>query len=316
MVFQTLHLLFQKGVPFKMQNTVKEHYVPQFYLKEFADESGKLHVYNFKSNKILRQSSSNICFINNLYETKWENANPALGKYVRQNYIENIFSKYEGEFSKVLTQILRVCNPSQSTDALILHGPERDLFFRFVVNMIVRNPANMEAITLNILKSNDIKNVEANQIRTILEKMGIGGADAVFLAAKKQIMLTNEPENSFPQWCFERLREMNFVFFYAQTNSFITGDIPVCMGDDPSILEEDKTSIYFALSPKVAVLFGNYVFFRNFKNHLVYIEEKLVDDFNCAFIKHQDSKQILIANSKAVIERYAKIMKSVRYGKH
>ena len=298
-----------------MQKTVKEHYVPQFYLRNFADEKGLLHIYDFKRHKYFTQSPKNICYENNLYETKWENANPKLGEFVLPNHIEKTFCEYEGEFSKVLTKILKICCPSQNPNALILKGNERNIFFQFIVNMIVRNPENMEVLALNKLEPDDTDNDEIKQIRTMLNDMEFGGADSICLAAKKKAMLTDRFDNSFPQVCLEELKRLNYTFFYAQTNSFITSNIPVCVGDDPIIIEDDKTCIYFALSPKVAVLFGNYKNSRNFKNQIVYVEEKQVENFNHMLIKHSDNKRILIENSNATIRKYGEIARSDHNGK-
>lgn len=298
-----------------MQHTVKEHYVPQFYLRNFADEKGLLHMYDFKRNKYFTQSPKNICYENNLYETKWENANPKLGEFVLPNHIEKTFCKYEGEFSKVLTTILHICSPSQNPNALILHGNERNMFFRFIVNMIVRNPENMEALALNKLEPDDTDNDEIKQIRTMLDDMGFGGADSICLATKKKAMLTDEFENSFTQVCLEALKRLNYTFFYARTNSFITSNIPVCVGDDPAIIESDRTCIYLALSPKLAVLFGNYKNSHNFKNRMVYIEEKQVENFNRILIKHNDNKRILIGSSDATIKKYIEAVRSDHNGK-
>ena len=125
-------------------------------------------------------------------------------------------------------------------------------------------------------------------------------------------MLTDEFENSFTQACLETLKK----FFYARMNSVITSNIPACVGDDPTIIEEDdKTCIYFALSPKVAVLFGNYKNSNNFKNRMVYIEEKQVENFNHMLIKHSGNKRILIGNSDATIRKYGEIARGDHNGK-
>lgn len=287
-----------------MQKTVKEHYVPQFYLRNFADANGLLHIYDFKRNKYFTQSPKNICYKNNLYETKWENANSKLGEFVLPNHIEKIFCKYEGEFSNVLTTVLHICSPSQSPNALILQGNERNIFFQFIVNMIVRNPKNMEALALSKLEPHDTNNDEIKQIRTMSDDMEFGGADSICLAAKKKAMLTDEFENSFTQACLVALKRLNYTFFYARTNSFITSNIPACVGDDPTIIEDDKTCIYLALSSKVAVLFGNYKNSNTFKNRMVCIEEKQVENFNRTLIKHNDNKRIIIANSKDTVRKY------------
>lgn len=298
-----------------MQKTVKEHYVPQFYLRNFVDENGLLHIYDFKQDKFFKQSLRNVCYESNLYETKWENAHPKLGEFVLPNHIEKLFCEYEGEFSKVLTTILHICCPSQNPNALILQGNERNMFFRFIVNMIVRNPENMEALALNKLEQDDIDNDEVKQIRTMLDDMGFGGADSICLAAKKKAMLTDEFENSFTQACLETLKKLNYTFFYARINSFITSNIPACVGDDPTIIEDDKTCIYLALSPKVAVLFGNYKNSSNFKNRMVCIEEKQVENFNRILVKHNDNKRFFIGNSDVAIRKYIEAVRSNHNGK-
>src|SRR5699024_2870254 len=126
--------------------------------------------------------------------------------------------------SNVLTTVLHICSPSQNPNALILQGNERNIFLRFIVNMIVRNPENMEALALSKLEPHDTNNDEIKQIRTMLDDMKFGGADSICLAAKKKAMLTDEFENSFTQTCLVALKRLNYTFFYAQTNSFITSN--------------------------------------------------------------------------------------------
>lgn len=285
-----------------MQKTFKEHYVPQFYLRNFADEKGLLHIYDFKRNKYFTQSPKNICYENNLYETKWENANPKLGEFVLPNHIEKTFCEYEGEFSKVLTKILKVCCPSQNPNALILQGNERNIFFQFIVNMIVRNPENMEVLALNKLEPDDTDNDEIKQIRTMLNDMEFGGADSICLAAKKKIALTVEATQSYPLDCVEEIRQLNFTFLYAQDNSFVTCDNPVCLGNNQEIIDENKTSIYFALSPKVAVIIGNYRNSQSYKNKMILIPADKVKLLNLTLIKHNNDKCLLIANSDSLFK--------------
>ena len=110
-----------------MSDTVKEHYVPQFYLKNFMDDRGLLHVYDFEQTKIFYPKPKNICCENNLYETKWENANVNLDDFVLRNNIENIFSKYEREYSKVLQKILQICNKLKNSNTPILCRNEEDI---------------------------------------------------------------------------------------------------------------------------------------------------------------------------------------------
>lgn len=285
------------------KQTIKEHYVPQFYLKQFSDINGLLHIYDFKQKKIYTQKPKNVCYEKNLYETEWMDANPKLGKFVLPNDIEKTYCKYEREFSAVLNKIIQ-CVPSPYPSALILHGKEKEVFFRFIVNLILRNPRNMNSLNLGEIEPDDINNIEMIKLRNLLDDIGFGGANSVYLAAKKKIMLTEEMEDNFPKICYEDLKKLNYSFFYAQDYEFITSDVPVCVGDDSIITEENKTCIYLALSPRVAVVFGNYKNSKKFRNRMTIINRKIVEKFNMVLSKHNDEKQLLIGNSDKLIKKY------------
>lgn len=74
--------------------TKRQHYIPQFYLDNFANSSGKLWIYDRLKENIFASSSRDIACENYLYETRWEDANPKLGDFVLPNQIEkNLQSK-------------------------------------------------------------------------------------------------------------------------------------------------------------------------------------------------------------------------------
>lgn len=205
----------------KLLQKVKEHYVPQFYLNKFTNDNGLLHVYDFKQKKFYAQKPKNICFKKNLYETEWKDANPKLGKYVLTNNVENEFCRYEGKFAILVQKIIGICTPVQNPNALILHGEEREVLFRFVVNLIVRNPSNMDFLALSDIPK-EIKNSDVMMtFRDIMHKMGLGGADSIYLAAQKKMMLTDEIEGSFPQVYAEYLKKVCFTFFMLQIVSLL-----------------------------------------------------------------------------------------------
>lgn len=288
----------------KALQKVKEHYVPQFYLNKFTDDNGLLHVYDLKQKKFYTQKPKNICFKKNLYETEWQDANPKLGKYVLANNIENEFCRYESEFGILLQKIINICTSEQNPNALILYGKEKEVLFRFVVNLMVRNPLNMESLALSEIPE-EIKNSDGMSLfRDVMCKMGLGGADSICLAAQKRVMLTDEIEGSFPQECAEYLKKICFSFFYASNSEFITSNIPVCLGNDCTISDEDKTCLYLALSPKIAVLFGNYNMPQIHKNRMTKIESKIVDLFNIQIVKHHNDINMLIGTSRDLIEKY------------
>jgi len=74
-------------LPGKM--TRKQHWVPQFYLRHFADSSGQLHAYNKSNGAFYRTKVENVCSKRDLYEVKYSNIEAnSDDKYYMQNFIE------------------------------------------------------------------------------------------------------------------------------------------------------------------------------------------------------------------------------------
>ncbi len=284
--------------------TVKEHFIPQFYLREFTNKDRKLNVYNCDNQKFLQVKPNNIFFEKHLYETPWIEADEKLGKFVLENDIENIFSDYEGEFAKLLKKISIVCCPTQSEQALILKSSEKELLYRFVINLIVRNPVNMKELCLDFIPDNIRENETVKITYSLFENLGFGSANSLCIAAQKKVSLTDEFEESLPRVCNRSIRSLNFSFYYARELEFITSDMPVCIVDDNSIQEEDKTSIYLALTPKVAVLFGNYKGSDRVRNRLFLIDTEKVDFFNKQIIENHKEKHTIIGRSLDILKRY------------
>lgn len=282
----------------------KEHFVPQFYLKNFANTNGFLDIYDCNTSKFKEIQPNNICYENYLYETKWCNANKRLGKFVLENGIENIFMQYEKEFAELLKDISCICNPSQNRKALILKTEEKALLCRFVVNLYLRNPMNMQVMNLDTIPEYVRENEEIKVMSTLFKQMGLGQMDSLYIAAQKHIMLTEELEESFPQELQKSFRKIDFRFYYADEQEFITSDAPVCMGKDQSIQTEHKICLYLALTPKIAVLFGNYKESYNAKNRMLLIDAETVDEFNLQFIRSNKKNRFLIGRSKEILKRY------------
>ncbi len=198
-----------------------QHYVPQFYLNNFTDNKGLLHIYDYKHNRYFTQIPRNMCFEKNLYETEWQDANPKLGKYVLPNNIEDIFCAYEGQFAKLLKIIQKVCIPQQNPRALILHTAEKTILFKFLINLLVRNPVNMSAMGIDKL-SDDLKNNDEILIyKEIMDKMGFGGGDSIVLASQKKVMLTDEFKGGYMEYFFDMIKNINYTFYYAKSGEYI-----------------------------------------------------------------------------------------------
>ena len=206
---------------------VKQHYVPQFYLKFFCDESGKLTAFDPIRKEFKRIVPQRICFEKNLYETPAKDCCNELGKYISCNDIENTFCKYENDYANLLKNLLNICT-KKNKNALILHSHEKKMFFRFIVNMLIRNPVSMQEMKIDTL-SNEIKSSKYyTGMDFVLNEMGIGETESIFTAAQKKAYLTFEFNEEQENQLVEELSSMNFSFFRSQSGEFITSDHPVC----------------------------------------------------------------------------------------
>ena len=286
----------------KSNITQKEHYVPRFYLRSFTDNNGKLCIYDIKKQEFNTVKPERICYRKDLYETKWKDENLQLKDYVLRNDIEKIFSEYERKYATLLSAISKRCVPAQNPNALILCGKERNIFRSFVVNLILRNPLNMESLELSKIPNDDFIEELMTSLHRLPEDMKLGGAESVYIAAQKKVMLTEELEGSFPLLCADKLKKLKFIFLYARDGEFITSNVPVCLGNDQSIVGDNKMCLYLALTPKVAVLFGNYK--ESKKNHMAIVDNEIVDAFNMQMIKHGPEIKFIIGSSEELIRKY------------
>ena len=286
--------------------TEREHFVPRFYLKHFINNKSQISVYDFEKKCFFPGSPNTMLFENNLYETPFENANEKLGQFVSQNNIENIFEKEESKFAKLLKDIVNRCSNPQNAAALILSSSEKDLLCALAINFLLRNPKNMESLRLNNLDADFLSGDFYTALKELLEKMNIGGAESICKAAQKKAMLTYEFDGAFPNKLVKSIRKLNFTFYYAKENEFISSDMPVCFGTDNAIVGDDKTCLYLALSPRVAVLFGNYKNSRMHRNRVIEISESTVDNLNFEMIRKKYYTRFIFARDIEVLRNVLK----------
>ena len=282
---------------FIIDNTVKEHFIPQFYLKKFADKNEMLYIYNPRTNAKYIKSVRNYGFKNNLYETKFENANEKMGKYVLRNNIEKCFSEYESRYSKLLRRLDDIIYEPQNKDVLICNKTEKAILFSMVANFYFRNPYIMKQ--LNVDEIEDF--MEIDEIRLVfelLDKMGIGGGKSIFKAAKKKVLLTEEYEEGPLKEFINSISKIPFTFLYNSEGRFITCNQPVSIGKDRYINDKDNTCIYMPLSPYMVFLAGDYDNIR--ANKITVVSKENMDVFNLIYCNYaSESGADILFNSES-----------------
>ncbi|MDD4964621.1 MAG: DUF4238 domain-containing protein [Gallionella sp.] len=114
---------------------IKHHYIPQFILRKFCNESGQLHIYNSQYKKINPKTFTpkQVCY------------EPDLHTLIHGNEkffdIETGYSKLEGEFSEMLTKIEEYVDDNSMLDEIHQSEDAAKIINFFIVLSFWRNPA-------------------------------------------------------------------------------------------------------------------------------------------------------------------------------
>lgn len=130
---------------------INQHFVPQFYLKQFTDKDDKLHCYNKHSHEKYSAHTIDICRKKNLYETEYDIPLKNGEKYIVHNGIENMFKDVEGTYSTMLPKILSKCINNCNGVSLICSTAEKLILADMVTNFLVRNPYAVEGFLITKL---------------------------------------------------------------------------------------------------------------------------------------------------------------------
>ena len=122
----------------KQNYTIREHYVPQFYLKNFSISTHSKEVYSIRvsapNTKPKKMSIDSICWRKDLYESHIGAA------YYRRNDTEDAFSKCECLADKLVCQIISMTeHKANFNNALILSSEEKTQLFKFITHLFLRN---------------------------------------------------------------------------------------------------------------------------------------------------------------------------------
>lgn len=281
--------------------TKKQHYLPQFYLDNFTNSSGKLWIYDRLKGNIFSSSPRDVACENYLYETRWENANPKLGEFVLPNQTEKQFAEQEGRYSKLLKRIVSICTNIQNEKALICNREEKEILASFVSNIFLRNPWSMRQADLDCVTDGIMDVEEIKAIDLILQSMDLGGTESLVKFSSKKIWLDEEFDGGMQQEFKKILRSMKYGFIISKNGEFVTSSFPVLNGIDEAT-EENEEMIYFPLHPHIAVLYGNSMP-RKAWNRATSMAGEDIDFFNNKYFK-LDSEQIrfIYAKEKKILE--------------
>lgn len=270
--------------------TKKQHFVPQFYLRQFVDSNNFLHCYNKTSGKRFPAHTDDICFKEYGYEVTSSFGN---AKLLLPNEIEKMFRELENEYNQVLKSIVQKCISTPDGHSLICTPRERDVLASMVANFLVRNFLAVEKylddeITQDLLLNNE----EVRSIDNMLREMRLGDAKPLLELAQKKLFFDPKQDGT-AKFISDTLLGMNISFFVTDSIDFITSDCPV--GYDCN--SEELFMARMPLSTRVMLVYTQSKTSRFFRNKACLIKQCFVEKFNRDYL-NWDVPQMLIANSQ------------------
>ena len=290
----------------KNNMTKRQHYVPKFYLHYYTDDNDKIYVFDCEKNRTFQSQPKDICRMDYLYESEWENADSRLGKHILPNSIEKSYSRLESKAANVCNKIIKRCNLYSHRIHGVCSRKEKKILLNFIVNLVLRNPYTMEMNNID-----DISDLEGNDeidmYIKLLDGMGWHGGESFIRAASRWCNLNVESKYSLQRLFFDEIKDLNYVFLKSDKPLFIASDFPVVLGTDHSIEDNNKIMMGFPVSPHIYMLIGNYEHLKKYCNYLIPVEESVVMKIVKNYIESNQSKcRFLMSNSSEILENIIK----------
>lgn len=238
--------------------TRKQHWVPRFYLRHFADSSGRLYAYSKSSGDFYRTKTENVCSKRDLYEVKHSDIKAdSDDRYYAQNFIEARLSEDESRISVPYTQLLRCCRDATLEGDTFRRG--RQAVCELASNLIVRHPVAMQGDRRKAREESSLLQVNGvltEEDRALLDYSGWNGDHKALAELSVTATLLFSEDGSVPaNRIYKAFLEKQFCVLEAPIGSgFITTSMPMFI-----IGPEDDSYVfdfaYMPLSSKHAALF-------------------------------------------------------------
>ena len=221
----------------KNKPTVKEHYIPQFYLKNFSFDKKNIYQFDISEGKQIENPVliRKICFEKNLYEFKNEK-----GEFENRNLIEKNLSMYEAIINDNIKKIRNKSNSETSyQSASFLSKEEKAFLIFFIIIQSLRVPGVIEMVQNEISKScrkdineNILRNTALNLCLPVYKNLDI-----------KEYNLVN--------YLFPYFENMAFLIGKSTGDHIYTSDNPLALLFDD---DERLVKVIFPLSTDLALI--------------------------------------------------------------
>lgn len=225
---------------------IKQHYVPQFIMRNFADENGLLCIIDKQSSPIraITSKATTILFEKDMYETK--NLD---GSYFDRNVIENKFAQIEGHIANVLRAV-----DSNLSNRQTLSLDEEVAFALFIALQLVRLPMVREIIN-NSPKGQFTRDVDKEIYDKATYRMMLLSRESGFEYLKENGLVLSEDAKE--QLKGQSLLEYTASFILSECSIYVLtapNDNPYVLSDMPVLIDSFSDAKYvFPVAPRIAI---------------------------------------------------------------
>jgi len=243
-------------LPGKM--TRKQHWVPQFYLRHFANSSGQLHAYSKSNDVFYRTKVGNVCSKRDLYEVRYSDIGAdSDDKYYAHNLIETKLSENESQISVSYSRLLESCKNATLEGDPFRQG--RQAVCELASNLIVRHPVAMQGDRRKAREESSLLQADGvltEEDRVLLDCSGWNGDHKALAELSAVATMFFSEDGSIPvNRIRETFLEKHFCILEAPIGSgFVTTSMPMfIIGPEDDSYDIDLA--YMPLSSEYAALF-------------------------------------------------------------
>jgi len=247
---------------------IKQHYVPQYYLKNFADENGKFYVFDVNRENEYSTSPKKECYEKLLYDIKPE--------------LLNIFSKNSKHYEEVVDDNIRILNEEVSSILMnFLDGAiktekgfefkrdDREKLYDFIILQTFRTPFYRERLSylcVSFALRTGIRDLDDKEYLDAIHNLLLYGLIEQLYGL--DFNLNKTYHLFFDHLIHEilnlkvQLRDAGKLFLLNKSDEkFITSNTPVNIRWKPDILAQIKALVTFQDKDKPVFDIGNYLEF-------------------------------------------------------
>ena len=257
------------------------HYVPQFYLKYFCDQSGRIWVWDKKSQKVFQTTSSRVAAGTHFYRVP-----EFIGTEVDPLFLENDLAKLEGKTASILRSCIELFDTMQPMDYLDIEDEDRWTLSSFIAVQFLRTSEQRDIFALFALENGSYKSGISEEEKTNLHA---------------QMLCSGGLVESIAQRIFGSI----WIYARNRTNTpFWTSDNPVAFKTGDNRMWLKGPGIFSSGSYVVFPLTPSYVLYCKEPKHWASI--KKIDSclspvpFTDEMVQHENSGQVFMATRHVI----------------